>query len=444
MTLKKRLLVLNTTIILGLGSAFSIPGVNAESIKKLENQKSQIQQQRSNLQATLAEADKELVTVLKEIAELNTKIAKVEKAIEDNNKLIAETETNIASTKSEVDQLKAEMAVIEERIEKRSAILKQRAQSFQESGGTVAYLDVLLGASSFSDFVDRVGAVTTFVQADKQLLEEQEQDKKAFEEKKAAVEEELAGLTSMMTELKGMQAAMEEQKQQNSSLIQQLKEKENSIADKKAKLQSEDVKYASLIADIEQSIAAQTAPVQDVAYTSASSGSSSAVAGSSSKTKGSAAVSKSKPAAQKSKGSSASAPKPSVNGGSAISIVTTAGNKYIGNSVYVFGGGRNAYDIANGRFDCSGFVHWAFSQAGISVGASTDSLKFAGRQVSASEMRAGDLVFFDTYKRDGHVGIYLGGGKFIGSQSSTGVAIANMSSGYWKTKFNGRVVRIIE
>ncbi len=427
--MRKRLLVLNTTIILGLGSAFSIPGVNAESIHKLENQKSQIQQQRSSLQATLAEADKELVSVLKEIAELNTKISKVEKAIEDNNKLIAETQTKIASTKSEVDQLKAEMAIIEERIEKRSAILKQRAQSFQESGGTVAYLDVLLGASSFSDFVDRVGAVTTFVQADKQLLEEQEQDKKAFEEKKAAVEKELAGLTSMMTELKGMQSIMEEQKQQNSSLIQQLKEKENSIADKKAKLQSEDVKYASMIAQIEQSIAAQTAPAAQTAASAPA---------------GSASAQKQSPASQKAKGSASSAPKPTVNGSSAISIVTTAGNKYIGNSVYVFGGGRNAYDIANGRFDCSGFVHWAFSQAGISVGASTDSLKFAGRQVSASQMRAGDLVFFDTYKRDGHVGIYLGGGKFIGSQSSTGVAVANMSSGYWKTKFNGRVVRVIE
>ncbi|MCM3705899.1 MULTISPECIES: C40 family peptidase [Cytobacillus] len=442
MTLKKRLLVLNTTIILGLGIAFSIPGVNAESIDKLESQKSQIHQERSSLQAKLAEADKELISVLKEAAELNAKIAKIEKAIEDNNKLIAETETNIASTKAEVDQLKAEMAIIQERIEKRSAILKQRAQSFQESGVTVAYLDVLLGATSFSDFVDRVGAVTTFVQADKQLLEEQEADKKAFEEKKAAVEEELAGLNSKMTELKGMQSSMEEQKKQNSSLIQQLKEKENTIADKKAKLSSEDAKYASMIAQIEQSIAAQTAPVQEVASVSSSSGSTSVEAGSSSK--GSAAVSKKKPAAQKSKGSGSSAPKPSVNGGNAISIVTTAGNKYIGNSVYVFGGGRNAYDVANGRFDCSGFVHWAFSQAGISVGASTDSLKFAGRQVSASEMRAGDLVFFNTYKTDGHVGIYLGGGKFIGSQSSTGVAIANMSSGYWKTNFNGRVVRIIE
>lgn len=120
----------------------------------------------------------------------------------------------------------------------------------------------------------------------------------------------------------------------------------------------------------------------------------------------------------------------------------SAGYKYIGNSVYVFGGGRNASDIANGRFDCSGFVHWAFSTIGVSVGSTTDSLKHAGTQVSTSNMQPGDLVFFDTYKKDGHVGIYVGGGKFIGSQSSTGVAIANMTSGYWGKKFNGRVVRV--
>ena len=111
-----------------------------------------------------------------------------------------------------------------------------------------------------------------------------------------------------------------------------------------------------------------------------------------------------------------------------ISAVINAGNKYIGNSVYVFGGGRTASDIANGRFDCSGFVAWAFSQAGVKVGASTDSLKNTGTRVSTSEMRPGDMVFFNTYKTDGHVGIYLGGGKFIGSQSSTGVAVANMKA----------------
>src|SRR5699024_5577327 len=61
--------------------------------------------------------------------------------------------------------------------------------------------------------------------------------------------------------------------------------------------------------------------------------------------------------------SSKPAPKPSGN----IHTVRNAGNKYIGNSSYEWGGGRTASDIANGRFDCSGFVSWAFSEAGISV-----------------------------------------------------------------------------
>lgn len=142
-----------------------------------------------------------------------------------------------------------------------------------------------------------------------------------------------------------------------------------------------------------------------------------------------------KPTASKTETSS----KPSsANTGSAI----TAGYKYIGNSTYVFGGGRTASDIANGRFDCSAFVAWAYKQAGVNLPASTGALTSAGRQVSKSQMQPGDLVFFNTYKTDGHVGIYVGGGKFIGSQSSTGVAIANMGSGYWAEKFNGRVVRV--
>jgi peptidoglycan DL-endopeptidase CwlO len=69
---------------------------------------------------------------------------------------------------------------------------------------------------------------------------------------------------------------------------------------------------------------------------------------------------------------------------------------------------------------------------------STETLKHLGKQVSPNEMKPVDLVFFDTYKLDGHVGIYIGNGKFIGSQSSTGVSIEDMTKGYWKERFNGR------
>ncbi|MGE7218507.1 C40 family peptidase [Priestia koreensis] len=73
---------------------------------------------------------------------------------------------------------------------------------------------------------------------------------------------------------------------------------------------------------------------------------------------------------------------------------------------------------------------------------STETLKNLGSPVPVSDMQPGDLVFFDTYKKDGHVGIYAGNGKFLGCQGKTGVAIADMSKGYFQRKFNGRVRRI--
>ncbi|ALA55215.1 bifunctional lytic transglycosylase/C40 family peptidase [Shouchella clausii] len=133
-------------------------------------------------------------------------------------------------------------------------------------------------------------------------------------------------------------------------------------------------------------------------------------------------------------------------GGSGGNDVVNVGKKWIGNSKYVFGGGRNQADIAAGRFDCSSFVHWAFAQVGVDLGplgsTSTETLKHLGTPVPPNEMKPGDLVFFDTYKIDGHVGIYVGDGKYIGAQSSTGVAIVDMTKGYWAKTFNGRVKRI--
>ncbi len=133
-------------------------------------------------------------------------------------------------------------------------------------------------------------------------------------------------------------------------------------------------------------------------------------------------------------------------GGNTGIAVVDVGNRWIGNSVYVFGGGRNQSDISRGRFDCSSFIHWAFKEVGVDLGpltsTSTETLKHLGEPVSADKLKPGDLVFFNTYKRDGHVGIYVGNGKFIGAQSSTGVAIADMKQGYWKSVFNGRVKRI--
>ncbi|MEW2621097.1 NlpC/P60 family protein [Streptomyces sp. NPDC048106] len=62
-------------------------------------------------------------------------------------------------------------------------------------------------------------------------------------------------------------------------------------------------------------------------------------------------------------------------------------------------------------FDCSGLVQAAYRSAGVSLPRTTYAQIGAGRRVSRSELRPGDLVFF--YSGVSHVGIYVGDGRMI-------------------------------
>ena len=129
-----------------------------------------------------------------------------------------------------------------------------------------------------------------------------------------------------------------------------------------------------------------------------------------------------------------------------IETVIEAGMKWVGKSPYVWGGGRTEADVIAGRFDCSSFVHYCYASAGIQLGDRASVVTFSlvnmGKKVDASEMRRGDLIFFDTYTVDGHIGIYLGDNKFLHDGTSTGVTVSELS-GYYKDKFNGKVRRIV-
>lgn len=134
-------------------------------------------------------------------------------------------------------------------------------------------------------------------------------------------------------------------------------------------------------------------------------------------------------------------------GDGAMANVVEAATSWLGKSNrYVFGGGRNSNDIARGHFDCSSFVHWAFKQAGIDLGplhsTSTETLNKIGKRINFADIQPGDIIFFDSYKKDGHVGIWLGNGQWIGTQTSTGIAIVDQNDSYWSSIFKGHVRRI--
>lgn len=91
-------------------------------------------------------------------------------------------------------------------------------------------------------------------------------------------------------------------------------------------------------------------------------------------------------------------------------------------------------------FDCSGFTRYVFRQkTGIELPHSASAQFRKGTPVSRNELRPGDLVFFQTYRRGAsHVGIYIGNGKFIHASSAGGrVQVDSLNDGYYRQRYVG-------
>lgn len=107
---------------------------------------------------------------------------------------------------------------------------------------------------------------------------------------------------------------------------------------------------------------------------------------------------------------------------------------------YVWGGAS-----PQSGFDCSGFIKYVYAQFGLSLPHSSGaqySTRYGTAISDPADLRPGDIVFFvNTYKRGiSHVGIYIGGGDVVQALTpGRGVGIANLSGGYWASRYYGAI-----
>jgi cell wall-associated NlpC family hydrolase len=100
----------------------------------------------------------------------------------------------------------------------------------------------------------------------------------------------------------------------------------------------------------------------------------------------------------------AAAPTGTASGSSVLAIAA----RYVG-TPYVYGG------TTPRGFDCSGFVGYVYRQLGVSLPRTANEQLQATKQISRSEARPGDLVFFLSGGRAYHDGIYAGGNMMYDS-----------------------------
>lgn len=230
--MKKQILSLAIVSTLSLGSLLSpltLDQVTAASISEMQKQKKELEQKRSGINSEINEKDSKIGELKNEQQVLNDQIKKLDFAVSDAEQKIEAKNKGISQTTEEIEVLEVEITELKKRIEKRNELLKDKARSFQENGGTVNYIDVLLGAQSFSDFVDRVSAVTTIVNADKDILEQHRQDKQDLETKQQEVETKLNNLQGMKKELEALTVKLNAQIKEKNELMSTLKHEEEQM-----------------------------------------------------------------------------------------------------------------------------------------------------------------------------------------------------------------------
>lgn len=248
--MKRKLMTYSLAAVVGT-SGLLLPANNITFAQTLEEKKQQIEQKQSDVSSSLENNENEISQLEQEEEKLNSEIKKIDLQYAEINGKIRDKEANIEKAKEEIEELKIEIEEVKTRIVERNKLLEDRARSLQESGGVISYLDVLLGAQSFGDFVGRVNAVTTIVEADKEIINAHEADKLLLEQTEADLNNKLKELKAALTELEDLKAQLEVQRVKKEQLMAEVEKQHDEALHEKHELEDE----AAFLAEQKKAIA---------------------------------------------------------------------------------------------------------------------------------------------------------------------------------------------
>jgi peptidoglycan hydrolase CwlO-like protein len=206
------------------------PALAASKVEELQKKSNEIQEKRNQLDSEINSSAEQLDQIQAQQNQVTAEINTIDIQIGDTETKVIEKNKQISEKKAEITALNEEIKVLIKRIEERNEVLKERARSYQENGGMISYVDVLVGAKSFSEFIDRIGAVAVIVEADQEILKQHTEDKKDLEQKQEKVKEELASLEKMRQELETLMKDLDGQKAEKNKLMAQLEQEEAQVS----------------------------------------------------------------------------------------------------------------------------------------------------------------------------------------------------------------------
>lgn len=195
----------------------------------IESKLSNIEKEREENKKEAGEKQKELEQLEREKKEIINEIERLDHEYAETNQKIREKRAEINQVRENIEKLQAEIIIIEERITERDKLLKDRARSMYQSGGSINYLEVVLGAKSFGDFLDRLSALAVIAQQDRNILDAHIEDHLELEKAKEKVEKELQTLEGHLIELENLMEKLEKQRDEKEKIMKLVEKQEDEL-----------------------------------------------------------------------------------------------------------------------------------------------------------------------------------------------------------------------
>ena len=214
-----------------------IPAAYAASLDDLKKERSELKAQKKALNKSLEQKKNEIKTNQNRQEKLISQLEQIGEEIRNTNTSIAVVKLDIEIANQEIADLEKAIEELQNKIDQRDVLLRERARAIQ-TGGTVSYIDVLLGANSFVDFIDRFSAVSTLMDADRQIMREQKEDQEKLEIQKAELIVKKENLEANKAELEKLKAELVQQRKENNRLVDELEKEEAHLHDQKESLET--------------------------------------------------------------------------------------------------------------------------------------------------------------------------------------------------------------
>jgi murein DD-endopeptidase MepM/ murein hydrolase activator NlpD len=226
--LKKAIWPVAASVVLTALVAFPAAGLAGSATDQIDKQLDQLKKAKSAAQQQAKDTQNQIAQVQKDKAQINKDLNTILDQIDEVGKKLTDLNNQIDKITDDLKENGKQLDEAEDRVAARDQMLKSRLR-LMYMNGFVSYAEVLLSSTSFGDFLDRLDALKSIVNQDKEILEANKKDRDTIAQKKQQIETQLAEVKQLYEQTGDLKDSLQAKEKEKEVKIASLSKKEKEL-----------------------------------------------------------------------------------------------------------------------------------------------------------------------------------------------------------------------